>query len=531
MFIETLGTLLAGIGLFFTGLALLHKSVKRLSNYLIDTVLIKHQKEHFVAPLIGMIVALLGHAPSTIALLCASLVAVNAIAVSVALSVVTWVTVANTLMLLIFLSNIKLMASFFLGVTGIAFAITRFTQRRYIIRTLFSIALILFGVSLTIEAGDGLDLLLTDRSDTVAYPGILSLAFFTGAVVAYFFRTSIALLFLTITLGHLGLITLAEGTLIICGIYVGAGLSLLPQVSTFEGRARQVALYHVIYRCSIGIVIIAALITCKLSTGESLFLLISDYFEEIHVQLAVIAFSLALIPAVIITPFLGYIERYFQEKQEFKTYELPSADHLFHHSGDLETIMLLVKKIHVRQLEKLPSYVDRLRLNPDQKSTFNLERTHEKFACASSKLRLFLEQYTHQHLSEDAYSLLSELMQRQSILESIESSFYTLGSLHIATGFSQELDTLTNNLSEALETIALSALDAIRLSDKEEIETLLKITEPKSEHMNQVREQYLSDEIALDMQTRAHLLSLINLFEQSCWLFRSLGKVLKVTPQ
>jgi hypothetical protein len=186
----------------------------------------------------------------------------------------------------------------------------------------------------------------------------------------------------------------------------------------------------------------------------------------------------------------------------------------------------LVVKEQVRLFSRLTAYFDVARSRTEA-ALASLETLGQANRSLHEQIERALEELVNRHPDPGLSGRLLARLELGKTLRALEDSLRSFAERAPDTGASAPLRTLGASMVEALDGILLTALEASRAPEGEEMEWLLRLTDDRSEMMDRVRREHLSTENALSRDEKATLLHLTGLFERIVWLFRQVGQNLE----
>ena len=96
---------------------------------------------------------------------------------------------------------------------------------------------------------------------------------------------------------------------------------------------------------------------------------------------------------------------------------------------------------------------------------------------------------------------------------------------------SPHLQKLCSSFIEALDTVLLTATEALDPEKQDQLQWLLRLTEDRSEMMERLHQTFLAGEGGLSKEQKTILLHLTSLFARLIWLLRQLAQLLSRSEQ
>jgi phosphate:Na+ symporter len=180
-----------------------------------------------------------------------------------------------------------------------------------------------------------------------------------------------------------------------------------------------------------------------------------------------------------------------------------------------ETALDLVALEQLRLVRALHGYLDIAR----GQRTAALKLLHEAADVLSGEISQFLEALVAEPISANLTARVISFQRKQETIRVLEDNVFlfaqTLESYN-------EADKLAGRLVEAMDTILLTASDALTGQDAFDIDMLIQMTDDRGTLMERLRRQIKVDE-AENVGGVAAVHYATTLFERNVWLLRQLG--------
>jgi phosphate:Na+ symporter len=179
-----------------------------------------------------------------------------------------------------------------------------------------------------------------------------------------------------------------------------------------------------------------------------------------------------------------------------------------------ETAPDLVALEQMRVMRVLEEYLHAVRGNGKRP----LKALHQSAISLGEEITHFLETMVKQQLSTNLAHRLISLQRKEESLRALEENVFLFASTLEHRG-SEEL---TGHMVEALDTLLLTASDALTSKDEIDIELLVSLTDDRGGIMERLRTRYQLDnpENASDVSALHYATTL---FERNVWLLRQLA--------
>jgi len=524
---ELLALFLAGLALFFQGVAGVRTHLQGLTSRRLRRQLAAWSRRPLLAGAGGFLFGAITQSSTAVAFILTSLVSGGLMSVAHALPIVAWANL-GTVPLVFFASfNTHLAFLYLLGLAGLALAFDLGSARaRPALSALFSIGLLFLGLHLMKDAFAPLP----------SYPGFRDLAdflhgsvlatFVAGALLRVLVQSSSAIAVIAITLAHGGLLSPDQAAMMMFGTGAGVGLSIFLLSSHIRGVPRQIALYQALINAS------AALILCTLYyvehySGAPLLLALAAALapapdSPLRLAYAFLFLQSAAVLAALLAsrPAAAWLARLCPPTDE---QDLARPRHISPEAlADPDSALELADREQVEVLARLPALLDTLR---QPSPAVPAEVRHRAALAVAAEIQSYLRELVEHAPDPQSSARLLALEQRQALVVSLAGTVHdfaaTLGRLRAPASPSAPL---LDSLLESLDTLLLTAVDAARASDPDDIALLLRLSSDRGELMERLRRQLLAaSDPALDHARKSDLFYVTGLFERAVWLLRQLA--------
>lgn len=247
---ETLATLLGGLGLFFLGIRQLGHNMQAMAGPRARRLVARLTQGPLAGAAAGLGLGMLTQSSSAVTFIAANMQASGMVSVARALPVLAWANLGTTLLVLLAALDMRLAALMLLGVAGCAafFNLDGSGRWRPVVQAVVGIGLMFLGLAL-LKAGAAplrdstvLRDLLTFTGDA-AWP-----AFMLGLLVTLVAQSSSTVTMLAITFFTAGVLQFPEAEMAIYGASLGSGLATYLLAGGISGTTRQLVLYQVAFK-------------------------------------------------------------------------------------------------------------------------------------------------------------------------------------------------------------------------------------------------------------------------------------------
>ncbi len=528
---QLLALFLAGLALFFHGVSGVRTHLQGLTSRRLRRQLAAWSRRPLLAGAGGFLFGAITQSSTAVAFILTSLVSGGLMSVAHALPVVAWANL-GTVPLVFFASlNAHLAFLYLLGLAGLALAFDLGSARaRPALSALFSVGLLFLGLQLMKDAFAPLPGFSWFRDLAGFLQGSALATFVAGALLRVLVQSSSAIAVIAIALAHGGLLSADQAAMMMFGTGAGVGLSIFLLSSNLRGVPRQIALYQALINA------FAALVLCVLYyiehyTGVPLAMSLADALapapgSPVRLACAFLFLQSAAVAAALLAsrPAAAWLARLSPptDEQDLARPRFISPEAL----ADPDSALELADKEQVALLARLPAQLDTLRPASDSAAAPVPSAVRHRAAQAvAAEVHAYLRELVEQSSDRAVSARLLALEQRHALVVSLTD---TVHDFTVALARLRAPDAaaapLLDSLIESLDTLLLTAVDAARSPDPDDLALLLRLTADRGDLMERLRRQLLAASgPGLDHARKSDLLYATSLFERAVWLLRQLG--------
>ncbi|HSI07671.1 MAG: Na/Pi symporter [Rariglobus sp.] len=528
---ELVALFLAGLALFFYGVGGIRTHLNGLTSRRLRQQLSRWARHPVLAGIWGFVFGAITQSSTAVAFILTGLVSSGLMTTARALPIVAWANLGTAVLVFFVSFNLHLAFLYVLGVTGLALAFNLGPVRiRPVVAALFSVGLLFFGLQMMKNAFAPLPGFAWFTDVVTFLQGSVLATFVLGLLLRLLVQSSSAIAVIAIALAHGGLFTGEQAAMMMYGTGVGVGLSIFLLSANLQGIPRQLSLYQALINSFAGLTL-ATLFYIEKFTGIPLALGLAERLADSdNLRLA---FAFLFLQATAVTAALvfsrsaaGWLQKLSPptDEQDLSRPRFLSEDAL----EDPESALDLVEKEQIHLLGHLPAQLATVLAETAATAPVPASVLHRAGIAVGSEVHAFIRELTERDTDHDTSRRVLALERRHALIASLNDTthafvetFTTLNRGPAPEG------SFTNNLAESLHTLILSALDAARSADPDEVDMLLRMTADRGDLMERLRRNLLSGPQPLDHQQKSHLFYLTSLFERAVWLLRQLATLLK----
>lgn len=522
--VTIIGTLLAGLGLFFAGLQILTEHLKRLSGRRLRILVERHTRNPLFGALCGGAFAVVTQSGPATMFIIVSMLRSGLMSIRQAMPMIIGLNMFGALIVLVLVIDIRLAVLFLLGFAGVLYSGEARTVRGSLIGVVLGIAMLFFGLDLMNQSVSP----LADEvwfTDLLAWTnGSFMFGFLIGCLLSFVVQSSIAVTAVVLAFYHAGMFGAAESLMLIYGANAGSSLLTLVLSIHLKGQSKQIAMYQTFYNLA-GAAVLVPLLYLEVWTGVPLMLALLEMLsDDADTRLAIAFVLFNVVPAVGLMPTVGPSVRLLQRIWPDTEVEVASRPKYLHERAvdDPDTAMDLVALEQARLVGYLSRMFDALR---DDRPQGAFEQIREAHGILGTTVRETIEDLGSGHrLSEQSYDRLNALLSFQHSLDAAAETMSGMAREQRLLAKSDAGRRFTGAIVEGIDTIVLTLGDVLREHDQQDRDLLTTITSDDGNGMKSVRTAYLAEERGLEADERLRLLALSNHAERLIWLLGHMGK-------
>lgn len=532
---EIIGTMLAGLAIFFIGINLMSENLKMMTTQKLRLFISRWTKNGWLAGLWGFIAGAILQSCSIVAFIVAGMINSGMMTVRKALPIIAWCCAGSSALVLILTLNIRLGILFLIGVSGLMFAFKKPLKLYHFVGALVGIGFLFMGLSMVQQGSAGLYMFTLFKRIIEITTANLFLAFIIGTLLTFITQSSIGICIVAITMAKAGVFNIDQTIMLIYSANAGSSMITLFLSTGLKGAPKQIAMSHVIINL-FGCFIFVPLFYIENWTGiPAMKYLVQQLSGNIELQMSYLNVLFNIFTVVIISFLLKPL--YFCITKFWKiTDEEKDAKPQYLHSSvlsDLETAVKAISSEQNRLFKRFPKFIDYWRSDRETgvSQINSIISFDNSFSAVVKEIQHFIKEIQTKKISLMNSDSFLFVLSRQEILENLEINIFELikadieklnKSDVIIEKDSSEYTKITQNFLESLDTILLTLNDWFELSDETDIQFLLSMTDDKSNLISKLKDNYLNRESSLSLSEKSKYLTLLNRYERITWLLNRL---------
>jgi phosphate:Na+ symporter len=514
--IELIATYLAGLSFFFTGMAGISENLRQVTGRRFRLLLSRATNHPVRAGLLGAAAGAVTQSTSVVAFVLSGMIAGGLIPLRRALVVLACANIGTAALVFVAAVDLHLPILFLIGICGLILAFNLLARLKPAVGALLAIGLVFFGLDLMKHA-------FQPMSSHPSMAGIErffdywpDMAFFLGVAMRTVVHSSGASAAITITINHGGILGEFPAMMSMAGLGLGTAIVTWFLSSNLRGIPRQIAIYQGVTNVSASL-LLATLLLIERITGIPLLVSLANLISPTNSgRMAIMYLMLNLILAGIAIAGLRWAPAWLARVSP----PTPEEDLSRPVYLDAEALQSpenapdLVPLEQMRILRVLEDYLQAAR----SAGSHPLKRLHAGAMALNEEINQFLEATVRMPLDTRLAERIISLQRKQETLRSLEENVFQFSVILEPHAGEQ----LPGRLVEALDTILLTASDALKSRDPVDVDLLVSLTDDRGSMMERLRNRYrlenadtASDVAALHYAT--------SLFERNIWLVRQLA--------
>ena len=521
--IITIAPLLAGLGLFFSGVHLIAANLTPLAGKRFRRLLTRATTYPSLGALTGILAGLVTQSTNAVTHVTISMVAAGIIDKRRAMPIPIWAHVGASLLVMLVAVNLRIGASYIIAMAGFAIylGVDRADQIRHLIATFLGIGLLFLGIEM-LKSGAG------PLRDTIASQGIFAEAavhpmilLLLGVGLTVVSQSSTVTGAISVTAANIGLVDLPGACLLIYGANLGSGISHALIARGLRDEGRQIALMQAVQKLCGFLAVITIMLAEWVSGRSLLYPAVAPLADTVAGQVAWVFLLYQVAGSAICSLFLPRLAALLERLLPPTNLEMLarpmflSDDALFDPSLALD----LVVREERRLLERLPTMLDRVRADGDAQGA-----SSESLKTASIAVLRAMARYLDAIMEAGpARSDIEKLMRLQHRTTNLISLYDSLDEFVAGAGKSRQWASsgrVADQMIEAMHALLGALVDATASEDATEQQMVLSMLGHRDELMEQMRRRVLAENPDLPAQAQESLFATTMLFERIVWLAR-----------
>jgi phosphate:Na+ symporter len=521
--IATIAPLLAGLGLFFSGVHFVSANLTPLAGKRFRRLLGQATMHPWLGALTGIMAGIITQSTNAVTFVTISMVSAGVIDKERAMPIPVWAHVGASLLVMLVAIDLRIGASYVVALAGFAiyFGINRADRLRHLIATFLGIGLLFLGIATLKSGAEPLrDFIIGQGilAQAARYPAILLLV---GAALAMVSQSSTVTGAVAVTAANIGLVDLSGASLMVYGANLGSGLTYALLARGLKNEGRQIAVMQSLQKL-LGFLAIVTVLAVERGLGRPL---LDPAIEAVTVSIPGQVATLFLlyqiagstICAAFMGPLMSRVERLFPpgKLEMLARPEFLSDEALVEPSLALE----LVVREERRLLERLPSMLDQVRADGDQSGATS-ETLKTAGIAVTRAMSRYLETIAEAGLDRSDVERLMRLQHRTANLSSLYDSLDEFVAAGRKARSWPASGRVADHMIEAMHALLGALVDATASEDAIDQQLVLSMLGHRDELMERMRSRVLQENPELPPEAQQALFAATMLFERVVWLAR-----------
>lgn len=523
--LDLFGGMLGGVGLFFVGMWLLTENLKALASRRLRLIARRWTERRMAAFGIGALAGVTTQSMAALTFIVVSMAKSRLVSTRGAFAIVLGGNVGVSLLVFMLTFDIRLVALYVVGATGLVLASDRVAgDYRRIAASVFGVGMIFLGLGMLVQAAAPLGVHAWFSGMMEWTVGSLLLAFLVAALLTVIVQSGAAVCVLGISMATLGVLTVDQTIMLLYGVSFGSALIQYLLSVNLTGRSRQVAMFQVGLNVLISAVAVPALFV-ELELGVPLMKALAlSLHQELAQQMALLLLFANLFGALAMLAVVGPVERVFARLwPPTPTEELEKTEFL--HDGALEDVvsaLLLVELEQRRVFANLPRYFETVR------SGAELAPLRRGIRSLLAEIERFQTDLLARH-AVPARDEHGSMLTRQKLLVWLEEQVAVLCEALGELPERSDLGALRTSLCEGTDAVFQSLIHAMRSRDREAWALARDLAGDRSELMRAMRRKYGATAAGLDGPSRSRVIGVTTTVEHVFFLLSKLVQEMDVS--
>ena len=508
---------LAGVSFFFTGVSGISDNLRLMSGQRFRLLLARATHHPVLAALLGVVMGAVTQSASVVALILTGMVASGMLSMRRALLVLSCANLGTALLVFLATLDLHLPVLFLIGISGLILAFKLWAKWKPGWAALLSLGLLFFGLDMMKEAFKPLSASAGAADIGRFFDFFPDAAFFAGMLTRTFVHSSASVAAISITLNKGSLLGDFPAMMGLAGLGMGTAVATFLLSSNLRGVSRQITIHQAAANVGASVLVASLLMVERFSHLPLLLALLHRLSGSMSGRMAILYFLFNLIIVTVAIATLPWAPRWLARLSPPTPEENLSRPMYLEADALLspETALDLVALEQLRIVRALEQYLESARGD----SGIQLASLHDAAGELGTEITAFLEALVKLPIANALVTRAISFQRKQETLRALEENVFLFAETledHVDAG------ALAGRLVEALDTIALTAADALHSKDAADINMLVNLTDDRGGMMERLRKRTAIDE----NQTVADVSALhyaTTLFERNVWLLRQLA--------
>jgi phosphate:Na+ symporter len=523
--VNIVGEMVLGLGLFFIGMHLVGDNLRHLSSGSFRTLVARFTADSIRGGLLGAVFGALMQSATAVTFILVNMVSSGLIGCRQALPIIAWANVGLTILAFAAGLSIHTEVLYLVGMSGLAMAFLKRPGAQLVSGVWVGISLLLFGLQ-TISAGarplNDLAWFQSLLRETVHSPLI---GFAVGFLLAMLVQSNTAAALIVIALASAGALDLPQATMIIYGTNLGTIVIRIVLAMGLRGSAMQLVRFEDFFCLVSGAMMMVLFYAERWLHLPLVGTWVRMVSSDLSMQLAMVFLLSNLLPALVLWPLLGLVERALshiwppgkEEEDAVPKFLQPQA------YTDPATALDLVQREEARLLRHAGGHI-KLLIRQPAAAGMSREEIQRAFDSLAQSIADFNTQLARNPAAVRSAERLKLAQHELALIGELEEVARELADTvtRISTTLPGSLDRVLESLAETWD-LAVRAADNLQESD---IAKLREATRKRGSLVADLQTRLATSEIQSAPSGFADAMELSGSVEQLAWMLHRLGKLL-----
>jgi phosphate:Na+ symporter len=521
--IATIAPLLAGLGLFFSGVHFVSANLTPLAGRRFRRLLMRATAYPTLSALTGILAGIITQSTNAVTFVIVSMVSAGIIDKRRAMPIPVWAHVGASLLVMLVAVDLRIGASYIVALAGFAiyFGIDRADQVRHLVGTFLGIGLLFLGIETLKSGAEPLRDFIVQQgilTEAARYPIILLLL---GLVVTLLSQSSTVTGAIAVTAANIGLVDLAGASLLVYGANLGSGLSHALLARSLKQDGRQIALMQALQKL-FGFLFMMAVLAIEVVLGRPLLepaiqALAGDVPGQVAWVFLIYQIAGSSLCALFQAPLVSWLEQLFPPSK----LEMLAKPAFLSEEALVEPSLALdlVAREERRLLERLPLMLDAVRFDGEAGAASSETLKTAAIAVLRAMAR-YLDAVMESGPDRADVEKLMRLQHRTANLGSLYDSLDEFVAAAEKSHHWPSSGSVADQMIEAMHALLGALVDATASEDSVEQQIVLSMLGHRDELMERTRRRVLQENPDLPPEAQEALFAATMLFERIVWLAR-----------
>jgi phosphate:Na+ symporter len=504
--VQIFGYMLAGLGLFFTGLNLIARHLKQMTGRRLQEMFSRFAGKPLQAGWWGFVLGGVTQSDAAVAFLSMNLLRNRLLGLRQAMILMAWSSVGTSLLVFFTTFPMNTLVSYLLGVAGILYAIEGEWKFRPLAGLVFGLGLIFFGLLLLEDHAGEMQKFAWFTGLLKGVQGHYLAGFFVGALLTLLSQSSSAVSVVVLVLASSGILGRPETLMIIYGTNFGSAIGLWLLAGREHGVAKRLVAFEVLFNVIAAAVLIplfyielyakvplvlagldvlgpklAAFLTHGLTPEQ-----LASVGLKQQMALAYLLFN--LVAAIIVIPLYGWLTKFLEKRYPEDASDTAGRTQFLHPRAtrDPASCLGLVIDEQNRLLQRLGEYFCEFTDEPRHRAA--VATIFESSEALAKEIDPYLHELIQATLPNDLAGKLARLVERQRLIESLNREYFRI--IPFVVEIAAAGDEFAGRLREGFEATTLTVVEALCGGQHSEMEIASQITRDGGDAIRRLQETF-----------------------------------------